>query len=85
IVQLQQYVGGATGWASVDPCDSVQATQTLQITPGLQEPFTLAPSAKDNPNAWDAGTYRVLVSYTTNADGVTDPQDAYSAGFTIHS
>ncbi len=85
IVQLQRYVGGATGWASVDPCNTLQATQVLSITAGLQEPFTLAPTSPGDPNAWDGGIYRVQVGYTTNPDGSTGLQFAYSAGFTIHS
>jgi hypothetical protein len=85
IVELEQYVGGKTPWAAVDACTSIDPPQTLQIPAGLQEPFTLAPTAKDSSNAWDPGEYRIEISYTTQKDGVTNPVIAYSAGFTIHT
>lgn len=84
IVQLQQYNSGKKQWVSVDGCQGYGAAQSLEIAPGLSEPFTLAPTSAGNPNAWDTGTYRVVVAYTTNPDGVSNETLAYSAGFTIH-
>lgn len=85
IVQLDQYVGGKTPWVAVDPCTSIDPPQVLQITPGLQEPFSLSPTSKTSTNAWDPGEYRMEISYTTQKDGVTSDIIAYSAGFTIHT
>ncbi len=85
IVQLEQYVGGKTPWVAVDPCTSINPPQTLQLPAGIQEPFTLSPTSKDNTNAWDPGEYRIAISYTTQKDGVTDSVTAYSVGFTIHT
>ena len=85
IVQLDQYVGGKTPWVAVDLCTSINPPQVLQLSGGLQEPFSLSPTSKNDPNAWDAGEYRVELSYTTQQDGVTHASVAYSAGFTIHT
>ena len=85
IVQLDQYVGGKTPWAALDPCTSINPPQVLQLPGGLQEPFSLSPTSKTNQNAWDAGEYRVEVSYTTQQDGATHTSIAYSAAFTIHT
>jgi len=85
IVQLDQYVGGKTPWVAVDPCASINPPQTLQLSPGIQEPFTLAPTSTSSPNAWAAGEYRVEISYTTQKDGVSQIVIAYSTGFTIHT
>ncbi|MEO7002961.1 MAG: hypothetical protein ABI068_14190 [Ktedonobacterales bacterium] len=84
IVQLQQYTSSKKQWVSVDGCQGYGAAQSLEITAGLSEPFTLAPTAADNTNAWDTGTYRVVLAYSTNPDGTSNETLAYSAGFTIH-
>lgn len=84
IVQMQQYNSGKKQWVSVDGCQGYGAPQALEITPNLVEPFTLAPTSSGNGNAWDTGTYRVVLAYSTNPDGTSDETLAYSAGFTIH-
>ncbi len=83
IVQLEQYNAKTSVWTPLDTCNGSQATQTLAISEGTSVPYTLAPASTADPNAWQTGTYRVSVLYTTQADGVTSPQEAHSAAFTI--
>jgi hypothetical protein len=82
-LQLEQWEGQAKGWTPVDPCTTNDPTQSLLITTGVQEPFSLAPGSHSNPNAWQPGTYRVSLSYSAQSDGVTGAKIAYSSGFTI--
>jgi hypothetical protein len=83
-LQLQQYDTTKKSWESVFGCPGAVPT-TLQITPQLSEPFTLAPNSSSNPNAWDPGTYRVALLYSATSDGISNPIVAYSAAFTVVS
>lgn len=83
IVQLEQFNTQKGLWSPVDICNGSQATQTLTIGESTSVPYTLAPSSSSDPNAWQPGTYRVSVSYSTQGDGITSPQEAHSAAFTI--
>jgi hypothetical protein len=83
-LQLQQYSATKESWVSVFGCPGANPTP-LEITPELSEPFTLAPNSSSNPNAWDPGTYRVALLYSTNSDGTSNPIVAYSAAFTVVS
>ena len=85
IVQLEQFNAKKGLWSPVDTCNGSQATQTLVIGASTSAPYTLAPSSSSDPNAWQPGTYRVSVTYTTQGDGITNPQEAHSAAFTITS
>jgi hypothetical protein len=83
-LQLQQYDAVKKSWVSVFGCPGANPTP-LEITPQLSEPFTLAPNSSTNPDAWDPGTYRVALLYSTNSDGTSSPLLAYSSAYTIVS
>lgn len=83
IVQLQRFDATTGKWVNVDGCNSGQPPQTFTIAGPSSIPYTLAPTSKNDVNAWQTGTYRVSVSYTTQADGITNPQEAHSAAFTV--
>lgn len=83
VVQLEQYDAKNGAWVRVDTCNASQATQTLLIAESSSVPYTLAPTSGADLNAWQPGTYRVSVTYTTQADGITSPQEAHSAAFTV--
>lgn len=83
IVQVQRYNASTGVWDSVDPCMGSQQTQVYLIAKGSAVPYTLAPTSSSDVNSWDTGTFRISVSYSTNADGVTQAQEAHSAAFTI--
>jgi hypothetical protein len=83
IVQAQRYNSGTGAWDPVDTCMGSQQIQVYVIAKGASVPYTLAPTSSSDVNSWDTGTYRISVSYSTNADGVTQAQEAHSAAFTI--
>jgi hypothetical protein len=83
-LQLQEYDSSKKGWVNVFGCPGANPT-ALEITPQISEPFTLAPNSSSNQNAWDPGTYRVVLLYSTGSDGISNPTVAYSAAFTIAS
>lgn len=83
IVQLQRYNSGTGNWENVDPCIGSQQIQVYLVAKGAATPYTLAPTSSSDVNSWDTGTYRISVTYSTNADGVTQAQEAHSAAFTI--
>lgn len=83
-LQLQEYDAAKNTWLNVSACPAANPTP-LQISPKLSLPFTLAPNSNSDPNAWDPGTYRVVLAYGTNADGSNTSTLAYSAAFTIVS
>ena len=84
IVQLEKYDATSGEWKHVDLCNGSQATQVLMLAENSSVPYTLAPTSTSDVNAWDAGTYRVAVVYSTAADGATGVQEAHSAAFTIN-
>ncbi len=81
-LQLQELDTAKNAWVNVYGCPAANPTP-LQITQHISEPFTLAPSSPSNQNAWDPGTYRVAVAYSTSSDGSSSPMVAFSAAFTI--
>ena len=82
IVELQMLVGA--DWQTIMPCSSASPPRALAISAHLAEPFTFAPgNARDNPNAWATGTYRVLLSVATKPDGTGGALVVYSAGFRV--
>jgi hypothetical protein len=83
-LQLQQYTAATNTWKNVFGCQGTNPT-TVQITPQISEPFTLAPNSASNPNAWDPGTYRVALPYGTQPEGSDTSLVAYSGAFTIVS
>ncbi len=85
VLQLQQYDSQKKAWVAVDRCQQRIQPQVRLIRAGMTEPFTLAPSSSGDPNTWDSGTYRIALTFTTQPDGTTATQVAYSQGFTIQS
>jgi hypothetical protein len=83
IVQLERYNTGSGAWDKVDTCNGSQQVQVYVIAKGSAVPYTLAPTSASDVNSWEAGTYRIAVSYSTNADGATQAVEAHSAAFTI--
>jgi hypothetical protein len=83
IIQLEKFDAASGNWTRLDGCNGASPTTTLVIAEGTSSPFTLAPSSSADLNAWQPGTYRISVTYTTQADGVTDPQVAHSAAFKV--
>ena len=83
IVQLERYSAATGQWTRLDGCNSAAPTQTLVIGESTSVPFTLAPTSSADLNAWQPGTYRITVSYTTQSDGVSGLQVAHSAAFTV--
>ena len=83
-LQLQQLDPAKNSWVNVFGCPAPNPVP-LSITPHISEPFTLAPNSPDNENAWDPGTFRVGLPYSTSSNGTTSPLAAFSAAFTIVS
>lgn len=84
IVVLQKFNTTTGVWDNVDPCRGGPAPRVLTVAQGSTIPYTLTPNSPSDMNAWQAGTYRVEVTYTTNADGVTGSTEAHSAAFSVH-
>ncbi len=84
IIQLERYNTTKEVWEPVDGCSSPGTAQVFAIAKNSQQQFTLAPNSSADLNAWVAGLYRVAVTYSANSDGVTDPQRAWCAAFSIH-
>lgn len=83
IVQLEKYNAGSGAWAKVDACVGSQQVQVYVIAKGSAVPYTLAPTSASDVNSWEAGTYRISVSYSAESDGVTKALEAHSAAFSI--
>jgi hypothetical protein len=83
VVQLERYDSKTGAWTHMDSCNNAQPTQTLSIAESTSVPYTLAPTSASDVNSWESGTYRVSVAYTTQPDGITSPQEAHSAAFTV--
>ncbi len=83
-LQLQEFNSAKHAWVNVLGCTGVNPNP-LEISPRLTEPFTFAPTSTSDPNAWDPGTYRIVLAYGTSADGSDASTFAFSAGFTIVS
>lgn len=83
-LQLQHFDAAKKVWVIVEGCERVSQANALAIPAGLSEPFTLAPGTKaSNPNAWDAGVYRIAIRYSAQADAGGAARAAYSAGFVV--
>lgn len=82
-LQMQRYDTAHKQWSDINGCADNTPAQSLLIRAHMSEPLSLAPGATPSANAWQAGTYRIALSYTTNSDGKSNPQAAYSQGFTI--
>jgi hypothetical protein len=85
IIQLQRYSTNRNAWVPLDPCASQIAVQAYAIAKNSQEQFSLPPTSTADPNAWDAGLYRITVTYSSNTDGVSATQEANSAAFQINN
>lgn len=83
LIQLERYNTAKSAWEPVDTCPSRGTEQVYMIAKNAQQQFTLAPNSSADPNAWVAGLYRVTVTYSTNGDGVTNPQLARCAAINI--
>ena len=83
IVQLEQYSATTGQWTRLDGCNGAAPTQTLVISAGSSVPFTLAPTSSADQNAWQPGTYRLSISYTTQSDGISGSEVAHSASFKV--
>ncbi|HEU0027646.1 MAG TPA: hypothetical protein VFQ25_11070 [Ktedonobacterales bacterium] len=83
IVQLERYSTTKKAWELVDACPTRGTAQVYAITKNSQQPFTLAPTSSADVNAWDAGLYRVTVTYSAKSDGVTNALQAQSAAFYV--
>jgi hypothetical protein len=83
IIQLERYNTSRDVWEPVDGCPTHGTAQVYMIAKNSQQLFTLAPTSSSDINAWDAGLYRVTVTYSTKSDGVSDAQLARCAAFNI--
>jgi len=83
IIQLERYNTTKGVWEAVDACPTPQTGQIFALAKNSQQPFTLAPTSSADSNAWDAGLYRVTVTYSANSDGATNAQQAHSAAFNV--
>ena len=83
-LQLQEFDSAKHAWMNVVGCTNVNPAP-LEISPRLTEPFTFAPTSTSDPNAWDPGTYRIVLAYGTSPDGSDASTLAFSSSFTIVS
>jgi hypothetical protein len=83
IIQLERYNTTKKAWEPVDGCPTPGTAPVYAIAKNSQQQFTLAPTSSADINAWDAGLYRVTVTYTPNSNGVTDAKQAHSAAFNV--
>ena len=83
VVQIERFNAATGKWTPVDACAAGQQAQPLTIAASSSIPYTLAPTSASDANAWQAGTYRIVLTYSTQADGVTNPQQARSAAFAV--
>ena len=83
IIQLEKFDAASGQWDHLDGCNGASPKQTLVIAESTSSPFTLAPTSSADLNAWQPGTYRISVTYTTQADGLTNLQEAHSAAFKV--
>ncbi len=83
VIQLERYNPTKGVWEPVDLCPSQNTTQAYMIAKNSQQQFTLAPMSSADTNAWTTGLYRVILIYSSNSDGLTDPQQARCAAFNI--
>lgn len=83
VVALERYDATSGAWKRVDACNGGQPTQTLLLADSSSVPYTLAPTSESDVNAWQPGTYRISVTYSTQPDGISDPQEAHSAAFVV--
>jgi hypothetical protein len=82
-LQMQRYDPARKQWGDLNGCPDNEPAQALLIRGHMSEPLSLAPGATPSSNTWQPGTYRIALSYSTNSDGKSSPQVAYSQGFTI--
>lgn len=82
-IQLERYSTTKKVWEPVDVCPTPGTTQAYAIAKNSQQQFTLVPTSSADINAWDAGLYRVTVTYSPKSDGITDARQAHSAAFSI--
>ncbi len=83
IIQLERYNATKGVWAPVDGCPTPGTARVYAIAQNSQQQFTLAPTSSSDINAWEAGLYRVTLTYSANSDGVTGAQQARCASFNI--
>lgn len=83
IVLLQRFDTKTHTWKTLNSCGPGHSTSAYSLPSGIAEPFTLPPQSRAKPSAWQTGTYRVGVRYSTSSDGMSHPTYAYSAGFSI--
>jgi hypothetical protein len=83
ILQLQQYDASKRTWMTVNRCRDVLQPIALAIRAGMSESFTLAPGSSSDPNTWQSGEYRIALIYSSQIDGKTSAETAYSQGFMI--
>ena len=83
LIQLERYNSTKGVWEAVDGCQSNGTAQPFVVAKNTQQQFTLAPNSSADANSWEAGLYRVTVTYSAKTDGVTDPQLARSAAFNV--
>jgi hypothetical protein len=83
-LELQRYDTASRSWVTTEPCRSAEPLHTLLIPGSVSEPFTFAPGDdSQDPNRWAGGVYRVVLIYTTTADGSGSSSIIYSPGFVI--
>lgn len=83
LAQLQVFDASHKAWVSTSGCAGGGKPRSLAIPAGIREPFTLAPGSSSDPNAWQPGTYRVAVAFSSNPDGTSAQIIAASASFVI--
>lgn len=81
---MQRYDATDRAWLDASDCTEGIAPRVELIAGGLDVPFTLTPGSSRDINAWAPGQYRVALTFSAEANGVTSAQTAYSAGFTLH-
>jgi hypothetical protein len=83
-LELQEFVATKGAWTPVNLCTTGDPPQVFAISGSASEPFTLAPgNASGDPNSWQDGTYRVVLTYNTQQDGTGTRQTIYSQGFMV--
>lgn len=83
LVQVELYDPAKGVWKNVDGCGVNQPAQVFAIAHGASTPYSFAPTSPADVNSWQPGTYRVSVTYSAQPDGISNPQEAHSAAFTV--
>lgn len=70
-------------WQPIENCTLGMATRMVPIAPGATMTIQLTPGDGIRNSAWQQGTYRVTMAYSTSAEAALPPATVTSAPFTI--